>query len=147
MRNIVIVVLAFSLFIGCTSDEENNTENDIEFFAKVNGEDYTPISARLNVVSGNEIINAFGDVHAMMIGAPEGTQPGTYPDPGSGAIISFTTTAGPPGVFISEREGELTITENSDTFLRGTFFFNVYSPGNSQNPEFSITEGQFNIEK
>lgn len=123
--------------------------SDEYFKARVDGQDNTYEGADLLVAladggSGETIsINAFAEDHTLFISAKADITPGTYQFAngfGSSASATFISAA---DVSFPVTGGTLTITSNTNGFLKGTFSFTVT---NDAGETHTVTNGDFNVE-
>ena len=158
---ITVCLCVVLLFINCSKEdnnatENNTTENTVEGYhikVKIDGVDY--LFDRLAVVNASSLklgiitVNADdGNGNNMAIGiAPEDKDTGatgTYVDEFTGVFIEN----GQAGVWDSDyrltRDTRLiTITENNDDYIEGTFSFTGHNAVSDTTKEF--TEGSFRI--
>lgn len=123
--------------------------SDEYFKARVDGQDNTYEGADLVVAladggSGETIsINAYAPDHTLVISAASDIIPGTYQFAsgfGSNARATFISAT---DVSFPVTGGTLTITSNTNGFLKGTFSFTVSNDGGESH---TVTNGDFNIE-
>jgi len=123
--------------------------SDEYFKARVDGQDNTYEGADLLVAladagSGETIsINAFAPDHKLVLSASSDITPGTYQfSNGAGSVASARFISATDESF-PVNGGSLTITSNTNGFLKGTFSFTVT---NDAGESHVVTSGDFNVE-
>ena len=146
MKNLRFLFIAFVLCSSCSNDDGALTER--EFFAKMNGEDFIPSETVFSTSDEDYIITSSNDVHGtIIISVWNEADPGTYDDSHFAVNLVYTPVATIASVLLGNKDGTIDIIENSETTLKGTFSMEYFDVLNPQEVGFTITEGEFKIDK
>lgn len=146
MNNLRLLFIACFLCLSCSNDDGVPIER--AFFAKMNGEDFIPSETVFSTTDEDHVITSSNDVHGtIMISVWNETAPGTYDDSHFAVNLVYTPVATISSVLLGTKDGTIDIIENSETTLKGTFSMEYFDVLNPQEVGFTITEGEFNIDK
>ncbi len=148
-----LILLFIIVLSSCSSSDDSSDSNQSDYFltAKVDGvnysRDFVTVSALPNesdvyIISGVDEISSIG----LTLESPIAT--GTFTPTVGTLTVLFYQEINPYAVWgASEDEGSgtITITENTDTYIKGTFSFTGVNP--TDNSTKVITEGQFKAQK
>lgn len=131
-------------------DEDNSTT--YEFYAKIDGEEFIAEIANhrnlgdLDFLSGSAQTSNGG--HEINIALPEGLDPGNHTISSvSDESANYVINAGNSSTIYNGFNGEVEILENTDDIIRGTFKVEMTFDVQNPSSDYSITEGEFNLEK
>lgn len=149
----LILILVTFVLSSCTSDDDSTDPEQTGFFltAKVDGVDYSrdfvtvstlPDEADVYIISAVGVNSSIG----LTLESPIAT--GTFTPAAGGLTVLFYQEINPYAVWGASDDvgsGTITITENTDTYIKGTFSFTGINPADDSTKV--ITEGQFKAQK
>ncbi len=148
-----LVLLLLSVTLNnCSSDDDSTSSEQSDYYltAKVDGVDFSREFVLVSALADDTdiyIISAVGESSiGLTLDRPIST--GTFTPTLGGATVLFYQETNPFviwGATEDEGTGTITITENTDTYVKGTFSFTGVNPLDNSTKE--ITEGDFKAQK
>jgi len=152
LQKIVCTLMLTLVFVACGSSGDDPTSGSGTLTAKVDGTSFSSLKASVGATEVANIItiqgsDASGNFIKITINPYSGTGTYTTGDAISNLSSLIYGTINPVAAWSSvfdSGEGTITITDDDDNHVKGTFSFVGYKGSNDRK---SITEGKFNAPK
>ncbi len=149
----VLILLFIVALTSCSSDDDSSGSEQSDYYltAKVDGVDYSRDFVTVSTLPDESdvyIISGVGEVSSIALTLESPISTGVFTPTLGGSTVLFYQEINPFviwGATEDEGSGTITITENTDTYIKGTFSFTGVNPLDNSIKE--ITEGQFKAQK
>ncbi len=155
LKTALILLIIVGVLSSCSSDDDNDDTNQEQsnYFltAKVDGVDFSRDFVTVSALPDESdvyIISGVGEVSSIALTLESPISTGAFIPTVGGLTVLFYQEINPYAVWGANEDagsGTITITENTDTYIKGTFSFTGFNPLDNSIKE--ITEGNFKARK
>lgn len=153
MSTKIILILLAVVLSSCSSEDDSTSSEQSNFFltAKIDGVNYSREVVTVSALADESdvyIISGVDEASSIGLTLESPISTGTFTPTVGGVTVLFYQETNPYAVWAASEDvgsGTITITENTDTYVKGTFLFTGVNP--AENTTKVITEGQFKAQK
>lgn len=151
-KAVLILLLIPAMLSSCSSDDDSGSEQDGYYLtAKVDGVDYSTDFVTVSTtpdLTDIYLITAVGETASFGLSLKSPISTGTFTSNTDEETVLFYQVLNPYAVWSASEDtgsGTIIITENTNTYIKGTFSFTGENP--ADNSSKVITQGKFKAQK
>ncbi|MCL5128368.1 MULTISPECIES: DUF6252 family protein [unclassified Algibacter] len=151
-KTVVILILLTASLTSCSSDDDSNADqSDYYLTAKVDGVNFSTDYVTISAFQDNTdiyFIRGVGEESSFGFSLESPVSTGTFSATISEDYVLFYQVINPYAVWAATEDGgsgTITITENTNSYVKGTFSFTGFNPADDSTKV--ITEGKFKAQK